>query len=51
MWSRFHSTLNLKRKPQFQKNILPKTELTEKLTKVNVLNTSQLDFSDLSLSN
>ena len=31
--------------------ILPKSALTEKLTKVNVLNTGQSDSSDLTLSN
>lgn len=38
-------------KASISKVILPKSALTEKLTKVNILNTGQSDSSDLTLSN
>ncbi len=40
-----------KTKTSISKVILPKSALTEKLTKVNVLNQAQSDSSDLTLSN
>lgn len=49
LWIPFY--FESKTKTSISKITLPKAALTEKLTKVRVLNTSQSDASDLSLSN
>ena len=48
VWILFY--FELETKSSTSKVILPKAELTEKLSKVDVLNNSQSDSSDLSLA-